>query len=160
MMHRSIAGYLIQNYVNNIFVKVKCNVNHISLIISFLIFCKVFGPFTYCDTRFGHNIEQIWRYFCSIFYTFLRFWIYTFHGCVLQFSGLYFSAHWCPPCRGFTPVLKKLYETKSDEDGKKLQIVFISSDRDENSFNEYFGEMPWIALKYNDRDGKVYLLTH
>jgi hypothetical protein len=20
--------------------------------------------------------------------------------------------------------------------------------------------MPWIALKYNDRDGKVYLLTH
>ena len=22
----------------------------------------------------------------------------------------YFSAHWCPPCRGFTPVLKKFYE--------------------------------------------------
>ena len=24
--------------------------------------------------------------------------------------AFYFSAHWCPPCRGFTPVLKKFYE--------------------------------------------------
>ena len=22
----------------------------------------------------------------------------------------YFSAHWCPPCRGFTPILKTFYE--------------------------------------------------
>lgn len=23
---------------------------------------------------------------------------------------IYFSAHWCPPCRAFTPVLKDFYE--------------------------------------------------
>ena len=23
---------------------------------------------------------------------------------------IYFSAHWCPPCRGFTPILKDFYE--------------------------------------------------
>ena len=24
----------------------------------------------------------------------------------------YFSAHWCPPCRGFTPILKSFYEVR------------------------------------------------
>ena len=23
---------------------------------------------------------------------------------------IYFSAHWCPPCRGFTPILKNFYD--------------------------------------------------
>lgn len=26
---------------------------------------------------------------------------------------IYFSAHWCPPCRAFTPVLKDFYEVHS-----------------------------------------------
>ena len=42
--------------------------------------------------------------------------------------GLYFSAHWCPPCRGFTPRLAKEYERMKGE-GKKIEIVFISSDK-------------------------------
>ena len=27
---------------------------------------------------------------------------------------IYFSAHWCPPCRTFTPVLKDFYEVRHD----------------------------------------------
>ncbi|WAQ95336.1 NXN-like protein [Mya arenaria] len=33
-------------------------------------------------------------------------------------------------------------------------IVFISSDRDEASFKEYYKEMPWSALKFEDRANK------
>ncbi|WAQ95335.1 NXN-like protein [Mya arenaria] len=69
-------------------------------------------------------------------------------------KGIYFSAHWCPPCRGFTPELAKFYNTCADE---KFMIVFISSDRDEASFKEYYNEMPWSALKFEDRDAKAKL---
>lgn len=67
--------------------------------------------------------------------------------------GLYFSAHWCPPCRGFTPKLVEFYN-KVKANGSSFEIVFISSDRDEKSFQEYFGEMPWLSLPYSNRELK------
>jgi len=70
--------------------------------------------------------------------------------------GIYFSAHWCPPCRGFTPELVKTYN-KMKEQGKDFEIIFASSDRDEVSFKEYFAEMPWLALPYSERDMKAKL---
>lgn len=66
--------------------------------------------------------------------------------------GLYFSAHWCPPCRGFTPKLAKTYTDALK--GKGMEIVFISSDKEEQAFKEYHGEMPWLALPYGDRKKK------
>jgi len=60
--------------------------------------------------------------------------------------ALYFSAHWCPPCRGFTPKLAEMY-TDSFKD-KGLEIVFVSSDREEEQFKEYYGDQPWLALDF------------
>ena len=70
--------------------------------------------------------------------------------------GLYFSAHWCPPCRGFTPKLAKFYEEYNKKQGdKKFEIVFVSSDKNEGEYNSYYGEMPWLALPFRDRSRKV-----
>jgi len=66
-----------------------------------------------------------------------------------QFLALYFSAHWCPPCRGFTPKLAEWY--KKDLKGKGLEVIFVSSDRDEAAFKEYFAEQPWLALDFSDQ---------
>ena len=67
--------------------------------------------------------------------------------------GLYFSAHWCPPCRGFTPKLAEFY--KAHHLDKKFEIVFVSSDKNEEGFKEYYSEMPWLALPFSERALKV-----
>jgi len=69
------------------------------------------------------------------------------------YLGLYFSAHWCPPCRGFTPELVKAYEACKAA-GKELEVAFVSSDRDQAAFDEYYGEMPWACVPFEDRATK------
>eukprot|EP00961_Rhodomonas_salina_P205564 2774853-Rhodomonas_salina.1 len=53
----------------------------------------------------------------------------------------------------FTPQLAELYKklsaTRSD-----FEVVFVSSDRDEEAFKENHNEMPWLALPHSNRDGK------
>ncbi|XP_054112942.1 nucleoredoxin isoform X2 [Callithrix jacchus] len=63
--------------------------------------------------------------------------------------GVYFSAHWCPPCRSLTRVLVESYR-KIKEAGQNFEIIFVSADRSEESFKQYFSEMPWLAVPYTD----------
>jgi len=67
--------------------------------------------------------------------------------------GIYFSAHWCSPCRSFTPKLAELYRSYKAK-GLKFEIIFASSDRDEAAFDSYFAEQPWLALPYAARTTK------
>ena len=64
--------------------------------------------------------------------------------------ALYFSAHWCGPCRGFTPMLCEFYEHLKEEvlPSHGLEVVFVSGDRDRASFDQYHGTMPWLALPF------------
>jgi len=66
-----------------------------------------------------------------------------------KYIGLYFSAHWCPPCRGFTPDLVKAYTEHLKSKG--LEIIFVSSDRDQAAFREYYATMPWLAIPQGDK---------
>ncbi|XP_006652793.3 probable nucleoredoxin 3 [Oryza brachyantha] len=61
---------------------------------------------------------------------------------------LFFSAHWCRPCRNFTPKLLQIYK-KLRNTGKNIEIIFISLDHDEISFLDHFKCMPWLALPFN-----------
>ena len=73
----------------------------------------------------------------------------------------YFSAHWCPPCRQFTPMLKDFYEVQSldqpillrdfvaghrtisssssnfHQEAEGIEIVFVSSDRSAEDMTSY-----------------------
>lgn len=61
---------------------------------------------------------------------------------------LFFSAHWCRPCRNFTPNLVQIY-TALRNTGKNIEIIFISLDRDDASFWDHFKGMPWLALPFD-----------
>ncbi|KAK0571279.1 hypothetical protein LWI29_013567 [Acer saccharum] len=62
----------------------------------------------------------------------------------------YFSRKICPPCRAFTPKLAKTYhEIKAKH--PDFEVIFVSLDNDQESFNKYYSEMPWLTLPYDDR---------
>lgn len=67
---------------------------------------------------------------------------------------LYFSAHWCPPCRAFLPKLIKTYHDIKATDNA-FEVVFISSDHDQSAFDEFFSGMPWLALPFGDERKKT-----
>lgn len=65
--------------------------------------------------------------------------------------ALYFSANWCPPCKQFTPKLKQMYQT-INASNKKLEIVWVSADEEEEEFDEYYETMPWLSIPFDQED--------
>lgn len=59
----------------------------------------------------------------------------------------------CPPCRGFTPKLIESYN-KIVKKGKPFEIIFVSSDRGEEGFTDYFKDMPWLAVPFGHESAK------
>jgi len=59
----------------------------------------------------------------------------------------YFSAHWCPPCRHFTPKLKEFYEKAK---GMGVEIIFVSSDETSEDMIAYMKEAhgDWLAVEH------------
>jgi len=64
---------------------------------------------------------------------------------------IYFSAHWCPPCRRFTPKLIKYVNDRRAAGHDDLEVIFASSDNSEREFNEYYSDMPWLAFPHKDK---------
>ncbi len=61
---------------------------------------------------------------------------------------LYFSAHWCPPCRTFTPKFVAFYNAHGG--GKLFHALLVSSDKSEGEMFAYMREtqMPWPAIRF------------
>lgn len=68
----------------------------------------------------------------------------------VDFLLLFFSAHWCGPCRLFKHQLQKFY-TEANQSRKLVEVVFVSCDQDAESFEAYFATMPWLAVDYQEK---------
>lgn len=66
--------------------------------------------------------------------------------------AIYYSAHWCPPCRAFTPKLVEWYKTTKAAH-PDFELIFVSSDNSEKEMEGYMAEtgMPWPALDYGKK---------
>jgi len=69
---------------------------------------------------------------------------------------LYFSAHWCPPCRKFTPLLAEAYNAHkeflsgNDGDAGEIEVIFVSSDSVQSEYDNYRGSMPWLSVPFSN----------
>ena len=85
--------------------------------------------------------------------------VYWHNGSIARFDdealekkkliALYFSAHWCGPCRKFTPQLVDYYNRVAPQH-PEFEIIFVSHDRNQFGFETYLREanMPWPAIDY------------
>ncbi|MDF3057944.1 MAG: hypothetical protein K0R17_2159 [Rariglobus sp.] len=67
-----------------------------------------------------------------------------------KYYALYFSAQWCPPCRGFTPELVNAYkDLKAAQPG--FEVIFVSNDNSKDDMQTYMSEykMPWPAIRFD-----------
>jgi nucleoredoxin len=72
--------------------------------------------------------------------------------------ALYFSAHWCGPCRKFTPELVAYYNRVAPQH-PEFEVIFFSADRSPFAMQTYMQEanMPWPAIDYAKIESKAAL---
>jgi nucleoredoxin len=63
--------------------------------------------------------------------------------------GLYFSAHWCGPCRRFTPYLVR-FRDQMQKEGHPFEVVFVSRDQSDKEMMNYMRQkqMKWYAIPF------------
>ena len=74
------------------------------------------------------------------------------------FGRLYFSAHWCPPCRKFTPLLADAYNAHKEfistgddhNDVGEIEVIFISLDSVQSQYDQYRNTMPWLSVPFSN----------
>ncbi|MDQ2824325.1 MAG: hypothetical protein M3R29_02645 [Verrucomicrobiota bacterium] len=72
--------------------------------------------------------------------------------------AFYFSAHWCAPCRKFTPQLVEYYNRVAPQH-PEFEIIYFSFDKSASAMEAYMREssMPWPAIDYQKLPAKEVL---
>lgn len=64
--------------------------------------------------------------------------------------AFYFSAHWCAPCRKFTPQLVDYYNRVAASH-PEFELIFVSYDKSRFNWETYMRDtkMPWLAIDFD-----------
>jgi thiol-disulfide isomerase/thioredoxin len=74
----------------------------------------------------------------------------------VRYFLLYYSAHWCGPCRRFTPELVKFYKEVKPRH-PEIEVIFISSDYNPEGMRDYMKgfAMEWPAVKFEQINAQM-----
>lgn len=73
--------------------------------------------------------------------------------------ALYFSGHFCPSCRTFTPALIKAYENWKAND-QKIEIIFVSCDDTEKHYQAASQNHLWKKIDYKNKEACDLIADH
>jgi hypothetical protein len=76
-----------------------------------------------------------------------------------KYIGLYFSAQWSVSNSSFTLDLSEVYR-KAIELNLPFDIIFISGDNHQTTFDKQYEEMPWKALSFDNHIIQLQLKTY
>lgn len=78
-----------------------------------------------------------------------------------KYYAFYYSAHWCGPCRQFTPQLVQFYQRMRGA-GAEFEVVFVSADRSRNQMYRYMTEdrMKFPAVDYAKGRGSYEIMKY
>jgi thiol-disulfide isomerase/thioredoxin len=110
--------------------------------------------YDYSASSLPFSVATVSQYLTNLLPTYLHTskWptkISTSEALAGKVVAIYFSAHWCGPCRSFTPKLSAAYNL-SKSANKNFEIIFCSADHNETDFESYYKEMPFLAIPYDD----------
>ena len=66
-----------------------------------------------------------------------------------KYVGVFFGASWCPPCKIMMKTLKNFY-TDANLEERTIEIVYVSSDRSSEEWQQHHATMPWVSIEYGD----------
>lgn len=71
-----------------------------------------------------------------------------------KYVAVYYSAHWCAPCKAFTPDLVRFVNENRKDDN--FEVVLLSSDYSDKNMLAYMTEtkMPWAGTLGKTSPGK------
>jgi nucleoredoxin len=61
-----------------------------------------------------------------------------------------FGGSWCPACKQTIGTMISERYNQMNDNGKNVEVIYVSADKDEAAFNDYYGEMPWLAIPFGD----------
>jgi len=65
--------------------------------------------------------------------------------------AIFYAGEFCPVCRDFTPKLKEFFD-KRNEEGRPLEVIFLSADASEEAALKHFQRShgDWLRLDFSD----------